>query len=165
MNRQSNWSISLHNIILGYLIHIEAFVDGSVHGSVAELLVVYFGQFASSVRPLYSEEAGGLNLIMLHPARIRIEAQNALIVFYSIRNDVRAGEHPFQSGVRETRLVFCVATTDIGVIAGKPDLLECKIVVFIPVGPPVGNPPAYALFSSIEMACFAYGILMFKSVS
>ena len=70
-----------------------------------------------------------------------MEAQYATIVLYSVGNRVSAREHPLERSIREAAFVFLVAAADIGVIAGKPDLLEREIARIVTRGAAVGHAP------------------------
>ena len=70
-----------------------------------------------------------------------MEAQHAAIILYPVGNRVSARQHPLERSIREAAFVFLVAAADIGVIAGKPDLLEREIARVIVRGAAVGHAP------------------------
>ncbi len=77
--------------------------------------------------------------------------------------------HPIQCNVRKTRFILGIAAADIGVIAGKPDLLErLRLARYpgdtVPV-PPHGTRTKSFLYSSIAIACRANRTVLGKCTS
>ena len=135
-----------HGVVVRNFGHVEPLIDGSVHGSVAELVVLHSRQFPGGLVPRDAKEIrngaeAGFYLVVLDPRWVGVKAQYTPVVLHPVGNCVGASKHPFEGGVRKSRFIFWVAAADVGVVPGKPDLLEGEVVEFVARGASVGNAP------------------------
>src|SRR5260221_14664218 len=128
---QSDRPVWTETRIVPHRFHRQALIDGLVElGGVRDV--------TDGFRPMKGRASDSDNAFIVHHAvggRVKPEQADIYQDPTSLRDLFRYKlHHPGESDIRKPRLVFWIASADVCVVAGEPDLIELFGLV-LPVGP------------------------------